>query len=207
MAGDRRATAGNLIWHRSMEKVVAGRSLQRRGDRRRRRSGDGDDPAVPAAARALREGRGFVAEPRGQGQPAVDDGPRQPPGGDAGHGRRPDLRRLRHAARRRAAVGLRRHRWSLRGARLRRHRLGQPARRHRHQGRLPHRHDARRRDRPRLSQRCGRRPTPTRRPAGPTPCAASTRSSPPSRPTVGSASATTSWRRGTRRSPTRCGRR
>ena len=35
-----------------------------------------------------------------------------------------------------SAVGLRRHRRPVRRARLRRHRLGQPARRHRHQGRL-----------------------------------------------------------------------
>ena len=137
MAGDRRATSGNLISHRSMEKVVQADQLQRRGDRRSRRTGDGDDPAVPAAAGALREGRGLRAQPRGQGQPAVDDGPRQPPGGDAGHGRRPDLRRIRHSARRRATVRLRRHRRPVRGARLRRHRLGQPARRHGDQGRLP----------------------------------------------------------------------
>ena len=139
MAGDRRATSGNLISHRGMEKVVAGRPLQRRRHRRRRRPGDGDDQAVPAAARALREGRGLVAEPRGQGQPAVDDGARQPAGGDAGHGRRADLRRLRPAPAHRPAVHLRRHRRALRGAGLRRHRLGQPARRHRHQGRLPRR--------------------------------------------------------------------
>ena len=40
---------------------------------------------------------------------------------------------------------------------------------------------------------CGRRPTPTRPPAGPMRCAASTRPSPPSRQTAGSGSATTSW--------------
>ena len=45
-----------------------------------------------------------------------------------------DLRR-----RDRPAVDLRRHRRPLRGARLRRHRLGQPARRHRRQARLPRR--------------------------------------------------------------------
>ena len=60
MAGDRRATSGNLISHRGMEKVVAGRPLQRRRHRRRGRPGDGDDQAVPAAARALREGRGLA---------------------------------------------------------------------------------------------------------------------------------------------------
>ena len=115
-----------------------GRPLQRRRHRRRRRSGDGDGQALPAPARALREGRGHRAQPGGQGQPALDDGPRQPARRRcmglavvpifAGY----DLRRAH-----RPAVGLRRHRRPLRGARLRRHRLGQPARRHRRQARLP----------------------------------------------------------------------
>ena len=116
MAGDRRATTGNLISHRGDGEGRPGRPLQRRRHRRRGRAGDGDDQAVPAAARALREGRGLGAQPRGQGQPAVDDGARQPPGGDAGHGRRADLRRLRPAPAHRSAVGLRRHRRPLRGA-------------------------------------------------------------------------------------------
>ena len=103
MAGDRRATSGNLISHRAMEKVVAGRPLLGRRHRRRGRPGDGDGQALPAAARALREGRGHRAQPRGQGQPAVDDGARQPAGGDAGHGRRADLRRLRPAPQTRGA--------------------------------------------------------------------------------------------------------
>ena len=79
-------------------------------------------------------------------------------------------------------VHLRRHRRPLRGARLRRHRLGQPARRHGHQGRLPRRPEPRRGRRPVRARRCGRRPTPTRPPAAPTRCAASTRSWPPSPP-------------------------
>ena len=83
-----------------------GRPPQRRRHRRRGRPGDGDDPAVPTPARALREGRRHHAQPRGQGEPAVDDGAGQPPRGHAGHGRRADLRRLRPAARLRAAVGL-----------------------------------------------------------------------------------------------------
>ena len=58
-----------------------------------------------AAARALREGRGLGAQPRGQGQPAVDDGPRQPAGGDAGHGRRAAVRRLRPPPAHRAGCG------------------------------------------------------------------------------------------------------
>ena len=161
-----------------------GRPPQRCRDRRGGRPGDGDGPAVPAPARALREGRGHLAQPRGQGQPAVDDGPRQPAGGDAGPRRRADLRRLRPAPGHRAAVGLRRHRRPLRGARLRRHRLGQPARRHRHQARLPRRPRPRRRRSTWPAGRCGRPPTPTRPPAGPTRCAASTRSSPRSPPTA-----------------------
>jgi hypothetical protein len=54
---------------------LPGRPLVRRGDRRRRRPGHRDGQAVPAPARALREGRGQAAQPRGQGQPAVPDGP------------------------------------------------------------------------------------------------------------------------------------
>ena len=140
MAGDRRATSGNLISHRTMEKVVPGRPPQRRRHRRRGRSGDGDGQALPAPARALREGRGHAAQPRGQGQPALDDGARQPAGGDAGPRRRADLRRLRPAPAAPAGCSA----YDVTGGRyeereLRRHRLGQPARRHRHQGRLPRR--------------------------------------------------------------------
>ena len=117
MAGDRRATAGNLISHRTMEKVVPGRPLQRRRHRRRGRAGHGDGQAVPAPARALREGRGHGAQPGGQGQPALGDGARQPARGHAGPGRRAALRRLRPAPRRTGRLfELRRHRRPLRGA-------------------------------------------------------------------------------------------
>ncbi len=114
-----------------------GRSAERRRHRRRGRAGDGHGAAVPTAARALREGRGRRPQPGGQGQPAVDDDPRQPAGGDDGPRRRADLRRLRRAPDAGAVVGVRHHRRALRGARVRGHRLGQPARRHRGQARLP----------------------------------------------------------------------
>ena len=119
------------------------------------------------------------------------------PGGDDGHGRRADLRWLRRAPAHRSAVGLRRHRRPVRGARLRRHRLGQPARRHRRQARLPARAAHATTRSTSCAGRCGRPPTPTRPPADPTRCAASTRSSPPSPPTASSASTTRSWRRAT----------
>ena len=106
MAGDRRATAGNLISHRSMDKVVEAD----------RHSGVAIAGAAGPAMEMIRlfqlqlehyeKVEGSHAQPRGQGQPAVDDGARQPAGGDAGHGRRADLRRLRPAARLRAGVGL-----------------------------------------------------------------------------------------------------
>ena len=76
MAGDRRATAGNLISHRTIEKVFPADRYSGRRHRRRRRPGHGDGEALPAPARALREGRGRHAQPRGQGQPARPDGPR-----------------------------------------------------------------------------------------------------------------------------------
>ena len=71
---------------------------------------------------------GHVPQPGGQGQPAVDDDSRQPAVGDDGPRRRADLRRLRRAPWPRPAVGLRRHGWPLRGARLRRQRVREPAR-------------------------------------------------------------------------------
>ena len=178
MAGDRRATAGNLISHRSMEKVVQADHY----------SGVAIAGAAGPAMEMIRlfqlqlehyeKVEGSLAEPRGQGEPAVDDGSRQPPGGDAGHGRRPPVRRIRRTARCRTAVRLRRDGRAVRRARLHRHRLGQPARRHRHQGRLPHRHVARRRRSSSPVVRCGRRPMPTRRPAAPICCVASIRPSP-----------------------------
>ena len=64
-------------------------------------------------------------------------------------------------------------------------------------------HGPRRGRRPGVPQRCGRRPMPTPPPAAPTPCVASTRSSPRSRPTAGSASATTSSPPGTWPSPSK----
>ncbi|CAA9258494.1 MAG: Proteasome subunit beta, bacterial, partial [uncultured Acidimicrobiales bacterium] len=107
------------------------------GDRRGGGPGDGHGQALPAPARALREGRGRRAEPRGQGEPAVGDGAQPPAGSDAGPRRGAALRRLRHPPPRREAVPVRRHRGPLRGVGLRHHRLGQPPRRHRHQDGLP----------------------------------------------------------------------
>ena len=76
---------------------VPGRPPLRGRHRRRRRPGHGDGEALPAPARALREGRGQRPQPRGQGQPARPDGARQPAGGHAGPGGGADLRRLRPA--------------------------------------------------------------------------------------------------------------
>ena len=55
----------------------SGRPPQRCRHRRFRRSGHGDGSAVPAPAGALREGGGHRPQPRGQGQPALGDGPLQ----------------------------------------------------------------------------------------------------------------------------------
>ena len=126
---------------------------------------------------------GSDAQPRGQGQPARPDGARQPARGDAGPRRRAALRRLRPAPATGPPLQLRRHRRPLRGDRLPRHRLGQPARRHRDQARLPRRPDPRRGRRPRHPGAVRRPPTRTPPPAGPTSCAASSRSSPRSPPT------------------------
>ena len=61
------------------------------------------------------------------------------------------------------------------------------------QGRLPRRAAAATRPSTCACGRCGRRPTPTRPPAAPTRCGASTRSSPPSPPTASSAMTEPSW--------------
>ena len=77
---------------------LPGRRVLLRRHRRHRRPRHRDGPAVPGRARALREARGRDAEPRGQGQPALRDDPRQPRDGDAGPRRRPAVRRLRPRA-------------------------------------------------------------------------------------------------------------
>ena len=77
------------------------RRLLLRRHRRRSRHRHRDGPAVPGRARALREDRGRHAVPRGQGEPAGADDPRQPGDGDAGPRRRPAVRRLRPGRRRR----------------------------------------------------------------------------------------------------------
>jgi 20S proteasome alpha/beta subunit len=206
MAGDRRATSGNLISHRSMEKVVQADS----------HSGVAIAGAAGPAMEMIRlfqlqlehyekvegallslEGKANQLSMMVRGNlPAAMQGLVVVPL-FAGY----DLRREV-----RVASGLRRHRRPLRGARVRRDRVGQPARRHGHQGRLPHGHEPRRRDQPRGAERSGRPPTPTRPPAVRTRCAASTRSSPPSPPTGGSRSTTTSSpnARRSKRSPARC---
>ena len=95
MAGDRRATAGNLIAQRDIEKVFAADDYSLDRYRGRSRTGHRDRAAVPGRTRALREDRGHPAHARRQGQPARDHDPRQPRSGDAGPGRRPAVRRLR----------------------------------------------------------------------------------------------------------------
>ena len=75
MAGDRRATAGNLISHRAMDKVVEAD----------RHSGVAIAGAAGPAMEMVRlfqlqlehyeKVEGIAAQPRGQGQPALDDDP------------------------------------------------------------------------------------------------------------------------------------
>ena len=95
MAGDRRATMGNIIAQRDIEKVFPADEYSCVGiagtGGHRGRAG----PAVPGRARALREDRGHHAVAGRQGQPAGRADPRQPRPGDAGPGRRAAVRRLR----------------------------------------------------------------------------------------------------------------
>ena len=141
MAGDRRATSGNLISHRAIEKVFPAD----------RHSGVAIAGAAGPAMEMVKlfqlqlehyeKVEALGPQPRGQGQPAVADGAQQPAGRHAGPGRGAAVRRLRPAPRDRPPVPVRRHRRPLRGEQLRLHRLGQPARRHGRQARLPRGHD------------------------------------------------------------------
>ena len=88
MAGDRRATMGNLIAQRDIEKVFPADEYSAVGIAGTAGIADRDGPAVPGRARALREDRGRHAVARRQGQPAGHDDPRQPRRGAAGPGRR-----------------------------------------------------------------------------------------------------------------------
>ena len=104
MAGDRRATAGNLISHRAMEKVV-------QADRY---SGVAIAGAAGPAMEMIKlfqlqlehyekvEGSSLSLEGKANQLSMMVRG--NLPGGDAGHGRRADLRRLRPAPRDRPAV-------------------------------------------------------------------------------------------------------
>ena len=182
MAGDRRATAATRSPPPHRE-GVPGRRLLRRRHRRRGRAGDRDGEAVPGPARALREGRGRRAQPRGQGQPARPDGARQPARRDAGLRGRAAVRRLRHRAAAAAACSS----TTSPAAATRRRDYQATGSGSIHAGNwikvgLARGHAPRRGRRPRPSGRCSRRPTRTPPPAAPTSCAASSRSSPPSRP-------------------------
>ncbi len=201
MAGDRRATAGNLISHRAMDKVVEAD----------RHSGVAIAGAAGPAMDMVRlfqlqlehyekvEGVALSLEGKANQLSMMIRGNLQ--AAMMGLGVVPIFAGFDERRGARAVVGLRHHRRPLRGARVRRNGLGQPARRHRRQARLPRRDWISRRPSISPAGRCGRPPTPTRRPVVPTHCAASTRSSPRSPPTASRASATTSWRSATRRSP------
>ena len=95
MAGDRRATMGNVIAQRDIEKVFPADEFSVRRHRRLRGPRGRDGAAVPDRARALREDRGHHAVDGRQGQPAGRADPRQPRAGHAGPRRRAAVRRLR----------------------------------------------------------------------------------------------------------------
>ena len=98
MAGDRRATMGNVIASRHIEKVFETDRYSVMGIAGA--AGVAIDIAklFHGGTGALREDRGHAAVPGRQGQPAGLHGPRQPADGHAGHERRPALCRLRHAS-------------------------------------------------------------------------------------------------------------
>ena len=168
MAGDRRATMGNIIAQRDIEKVFPADEFSAVGIAGSAGTRGRDGPPVPDRARALREDRGHHLVDGRQGQPAGRPDPLQPRHGDAGTGRRTPLRGLRPVHRRRPHLQLRRHRRPLRGDRvpLRRLRFAVRARARSRSS------TARTSTRPSASPRSSRRsttpPTTTRPRAGPT---------------------------------------
>ena len=171
---------------------VPRRPLLRRRHRRRGRSGHGDGEAVPAAARALREGRGrrrsasrarptssrrwsaATCRPPCRAWPSCRCSPATTCDAQAGRLFQYDVTGGRYEENDYATTG-----------------SGSAARRHGGQARLPRRASAATRRSTSPSRRCSRRPTRTPPPAAPTWCAASSPSSPPSPPTASSGSPTT----------------
>ena len=144
MAGDRRATSGNLISHRTMEKVFPAD----------RHSGVA---IAGAAGPAMEMVKLFQLQlehyEKVEGTPLSLEGKANQlsmmvrgnlPAAMQGMVVVPIFAGFDDAARPGAPVQLRRHRRPVRGAGPGGHRLGQPARRHRHQGRLPGRPGPRR---------------------------------------------------------------
>ena len=200
MAGDRRATSGHLISHRTMEKVFPAD----------RHSGVAIAGAAGPAMEMVKlfqlqlehyeKVEGVELSLEGKANQLGGDGAQPPARGHAGPRRRAALRRLRHSA---AQPG-RLFQYDVTGGRYEEsdfasHRLGQPARRHRRQARLPRGPGPGRRRSTSPSRRCSRPPTRTPPPAGPTSSGASTRRWPPSPPTASSGCPTT-------RSPSASGR-
>ena len=131
---------------------------------------------------------GVAAQPRGQGQPAVGMVRSNLPAAMQGLVVVPlfagyDLRRRQGRLFQYDVTGGR-----YEETQLRHDRLGQPARRHGHQARLPRGPRPARTRSTSPSRRCSTRPTRTPPPAGPTSCAASTRRWPRSPPTASSRS-------------------
>ena len=130
MAGDRRATSGNLISHRTMEKVYPAD----------RYSGVAIAGAAGPAMDMVKlfqlqlehyeKVEGVELSLEGKATQLVAFVRSHLPDGHAGPRGGAALRRVRHPPRHRPALPVRRHRRPLRGVQLRHHRLGQPPRRH-----------------------------------------------------------------------------
>ncbi len=120
IAGDRRATMGNLIASRDVEKVFVTDDYSAAGIAGTAGGGDRAGPVVRRRTRALREDRGRPVDVRRQSQPVVVDGARQPRCRDAGPRGGAAARRFR-PGRARPRTGrpdrvVRRRGWTVRGA-------------------------------------------------------------------------------------------
>ena len=117
VAGDRRATMGNMIAQRDIEKVFPADEFSIIGIAGAAGLAVEMVRLFQARAGALREDRGRAAVPGRQGQPAGHDDPAEPRSGHAGADRRAAVRRLGPGSRRGPDLLLRRHRRPVRGAR------------------------------------------------------------------------------------------
>ena len=117
LAGDRRATMGNMIAQRDIEKVFPADEYSAVGIAGTAGLAVEMVKLFQLELEHFEKVEGATALPGGQGQPALDDDPQQSGHGHAGPGRGPAVRRLRPGARQGPHLLVRRDGRPLRGER------------------------------------------------------------------------------------------